>query len=140
MSTTHALSRSDGINSTRLTLMWRIDADHILEIGGDGRTSDGRIRYFYRLSSKGRAIFEGRDFCSGSGADPNAGTLAQAARYLLGFLTMRPGDVEADYFQEYTPHQLSWRDGFAEELSIYAQDRCCGYCGSDHDSPALLHC
>ncbi|WP_329240307.1 hypothetical protein OG417_40015 [Actinoallomurus sp. NBC_01490] len=124
----------------RLTLLWRIDADHVLSIGSDSHTNDGRIRYAYQLSRKGCAIFEGRDFCSGGNATPTVEALAHAARCLLGFLTLRPGDVEEDYFAEYTPQQLSWRDAFAEELSIYAQDRCCGYCGADHDSPTRLHC
>jgi hypothetical protein len=127
-------------NSSRLTLVWRIDVDHVLEIGGDGRTGDGRIRYTYRLSRSGQTIFEGHDFCSGSGAVPVAASLGHAAGCLLGFLTMRPGDVEADYFHEYTAEQCAWRDAFAEELSTYAQDRCCGYCGGDHDSSARLYC
>lgn len=128
------------ITSPRLILVWRIDADHLLEIGGEGRTDDGRIRYAYRLSRHEQTIFEGHDFCSGSGAAPVAATLSHAAGCLLGFLTMRPGDVESDYFDEYTPQQCQWRDAFAEGLSTYAQDRCCGYCGGDHDSAVRLYC
>ncbi|GAA4491523.1 hypothetical protein GCM10023191_025660 [Actinoallomurus oryzae] len=139
MSSTHTLDLSVD-TSARLTLLWRIDADHILGIGSDGRTDDGRIRYAYHLSRKGCTIFEGRDFCSGSNAKPTVEALSHAAGCLLGFLTVRPGDVEEDYFAEYTFQQLSWRDEFAEELSIYAQDRSCGYCGGDHDSPTRLHC
>lgn len=82
------------VNSPRLTLVWRIDADHFLEIGGDGLTADGRIRYAYRLSRHGQTVFEGHDFCSGNGAAPVAATLGHAAGCLLGFLTMRPGDVD----------------------------------------------
>ncbi|MEV0406630.1 hypothetical protein [Actinoallomurus sp. NPDC050550] len=138
MSTTHVLTLPENSQPPHLVLVWRIDADHILEIGADGRTDDHRIRYRYRLSHKKQTIFHGRDFCSGSGPRPVAETLLQAARSLLGYLTLRPGDVEADYFDEYTPEQLMWRDEFAEELSAYAEDRCCGYCGGDHDSPACF--
>lgn len=140
MLATCASSLPKSINSSRLTLVWRIDTDHVLEIGGDGRTGDGRIRYVYRLSRCERTIFEGHDFCSGSGAAPVAALLGHAAGCLLGFLTMRPGDVESDYFHEYTAEQCAWRDAFAEELSTYAQDRCCGSCGGDHDSSARLYC
>jgi len=36
---------------------------------------------------------------------------------VLGFLALRPGDVEADYFTGYTPMQLAWRDQHAEDLA-----------------------
>lgn len=41
---------------------------------------------------------------------------------LLTFLTLRPGDVEKDYFAEYTPAQLAFRDQHAEALSVCAED------------------
>jgi hypothetical protein len=140
MSATCTVSLPECINSPRLTLVWRVDADHVLEIGGDGRTGDGRIRYVYRLSRHGQTVFEGQDFCSGSGAAPVAATLGHAAGCLLGFLAMRPGDVESDYFAEYTPQQRQWRDAFAEDLSTWAQDGRCGYCGGNHDSAVQLCC
>ena len=37
---------------------------------------------------------------------------------LLGFLALRPGDVEADYFTGYTPRQLHWRDARAEDAAL----------------------
>ncbi len=40
----------------------------------------------------------------------------QTVRGVLGFLALRPGDVEADYFDRYTPEQLAWRDQHAEDL------------------------
>lgn len=140
MSTMNAFAMPENANSARLALAWQIDDDHVLKIGADCRTDDGRIQYSYRLSRSDQTIFQGHDFCSGAGAEPVVGALAHAAGSLLGFLTLRPGDVEADYFDEYTRAQIAWRDEFAEELSLYAQDRCCGYCGGDHDSPARLTC
>lgn len=136
MSTVNAFALPENASSTRLVLAWQIDDDHVLKISVDGRTGDGRIRYSYRLSRCDQTIFQGHDFCSGAGAEPTSGALTHAASCLLGFLTLCPGDVEADYFDEYTRAQIAWRDEFAEELSLYAQDRCCGYCGGEHDSPA----
>jgi hypothetical protein len=35
---------------------------------------------------------------------------------VLGFLALRPGDVEAEYFAGYTPSQVARRDLYAEDL------------------------
>lgn len=42
------------------------------------------------------------------------------ATAVLGFLSLRPGDVEPEYFDSYTPAQLEWRDDRAEDLSLWA--------------------
>jgi hypothetical protein len=138
MSLTHALSLPKNSELPRMALVWQIDSDHVLHIGIDRREPGGRISYTYQLLHVGRTIFGGRDFCTGFSAEPIAETLTHAATSLLGFLTLRPGDVEADYFEGYTSEQIAWRDEFAEHLSIYTQDHCCGYCGGDHDSPACV--
>jgi len=39
---------------------------------------------------------------------------------LLGFLTLRPGDTDAEYFENYTDRQREFCDTDAEALSIYA--------------------
>jgi len=44
----------------------------------------------------------------------------ESVRGLLGFLSLCPGDVEADYFASYTPRQLAWRDARAEDLTWWA--------------------
>lgn len=64
-------------------------------------------------------IFVGADFaCSPMRAiDSDA-----ALRSLLTFLTLKPGDTDADYFDNYTPRQISWCNQYAEELSFYAID------------------
>lgn len=137
MSLTHALSLPKNTKSPRMALVWRVHPDHVPRISTD--EPDGRIRYHYQPLHENRTIFDG-DFCTGFSAEPIAETLTHAAASLLGFLTHCPGGVEADYFEGYTPEQIAWRDEFAEYLSIYAQDRYCGYCGSDHDSPASADC
>ncbi len=136
MAMTHALTLPPGwIISSRLVPAWQIDADHLLEVEAAGRTDEGRIRWRYRLSRRRRTIFAGSDICSGVGAVLTPGELISAARTVLHYLTLRPGDTDADYFDFYTRVQLEWRDRYAEELSIYAMDEWCGYCGGDHASP-----
>lgn len=44
----------------------------------------------------------------------------EALRALLGFLTLRPGDTDPEYFAEYTEAQRAFCDGDAEELSQWA--------------------
>jgi hypothetical protein len=67
-----------------------------------------------------RTLFEGDDFAgSPMHADDSDATL----RALLVFLTLRPGDTDADYFAEYTPEQLAFRDEHAEALSFEVDRR-----------------
>jgi hypothetical protein len=40
----------------------------------------------------------------------------EALRALLGFLTLKPGDTDQEYFDAYTPRQLAWCKSKAEEL------------------------
>ncbi|MEU6429715.1 hypothetical protein ABZ860_27800 [Microbispora sp. NPDC046973] len=136
MAMTHALTLPPGwIISSRLVPAWQIDTDHLLEVEAAGRTDEGRIRWRYRLSRRRRTIFSASDICSGVGAVLTPDELISAARTVLHYLTLRPGDTDADYFDSYTGAQLEWRDRYAEELSIYAMDEWCGYCGGDHASP-----
>lgn len=62
-------------------------------------------------------IFEGVDFSTTAGT-----TYGEAARGVLGFLTLRPGDTDSEYFDGYTPEQIAWRDEYAEELALFALD------------------
>ncbi|WP_084965911.1 hypothetical protein [Thermoactinospora rubra] len=121
--------------SSRLLAAWPIDNDHQLELWPAGRTDDGRIRWRYRLSRKNRTIFAGSEIASAVGAVLTSAELIRAARTVLSFLTLREGDTDAEYFASYTRAQIAWRDEFAEELSLYAMDNLCGYCGGEHLSP-----
>ncbi|MBT2233220.1 hypothetical protein [Nonomuraea sp. NEAU-A123] len=120
--------------TSRLFAGWPIDHQHLLELWPHGRTSDGRIRWFYRLSRYRRTVFSATDISSSVGATVCPETLINAAQTVLAFLTLGPNDTDAEFFANYTPAQLEWRDQYAEELSIYAMDGLCGYCGSDHAS------
>lgn len=121
--------------TSRLLAGWQIDDQHLLEIWRHGRTEDGRIRWHYRLSRRGRTIFSGTDISSPVGATLSAETLVSAARTVLSFLTLSSGDTDMEYFDNYTKAQLRWRDRYAEDLGLYALDGMCGYCGHDHPSP-----
>ncbi|MFD1935113.1 hypothetical protein ACFSKW_26925 [Nonomuraea mangrovi] len=133
----HALILPTGwIISPRLMPAWPIDADHVLELVPAERTSDGRIRWRYRLTRKRRVIFSASDIYSSVGAMLSTAELVNAARTVLAFLTLDAGDTDADYFTDYTKAQLAWRDTHAEGLSLFAMDGLCGYCGSEeHPSP-----
>ncbi|GIH99179.1 hypothetical protein [Planobispora takensis] len=134
---THALTLPAGwMISPRLVPAWPIDGEHTLEICPAGRTDEQRIRWSYRLTRGKRTIFAGKDICSGMRAEPTTRELGSAARTVLSYLTLRPGDTDAEYFDGYTATQMAWAEAYAEELSAFAMDGICGYCGSeDHVSP-----
>jgi hypothetical protein len=121
--------------TSRLLAGWPIDAEHLLELWSHGRTADGRIRWLYRLSRRNRTIFSATDISSPLGTVLTADALIACARTVLTFLTLCPGDTDAEYFDGYTRAQITWRDRFAEELSVYAREDRCGYCGGEHASP-----
>jgi hypothetical protein len=59
-------------------------------------------------------IFEGEDFhCSPLHAIDSDETV----RTLMTFLTLRPGDTDADYFADYTPEQREYCLQHAEALA-----------------------
>lgn len=62
-------------------------------------------------------IFSGTDFRPSPLHAVDSDATAAA---LLSFLSLRPGDTDADYFAGYTPRQLDWRDARAEELFFIA--------------------
>ncbi len=90
------------------------DVPHTLEVERAGyEPSTGRARWRYRLAAGDEVIFAGDDL----GSPPEA-TEDEVAKSALGFLTLRPGDTDADYFDAYTPGQLAWCEAHAEDLSM----------------------
>lgn len=79
----------------------------------------GRSRLAFQFFYGEALIFEGDDFCPSPlhSIDSN-NTVAS----LLAFLSLRPGDTDPDYFQDYTPAQLSFALSYGEELALLAQD------------------
>jgi hypothetical protein len=61
-------------------------------------------------------LFEGEDF---AGSPMHAIDSDESLRSLLGFLTLRPGDTDAEYFEEYTPDQMDFAETDAEALQLY---------------------
>lgn len=55
-------------------------------------------------------------------SSPSGASEDEAAHSALTFLTLRPGDVEAEYFDRYSDIQCEWRDMYAEELSLALYD------------------
>ena len=79
---------------------------------------EGRIRWQYTLCSNDQCLFHGDDFSS-----PHFWSEEQVLYSLLGFLTLKPGDTDAEYFATYTPDQLEWANDCAcEALAMEVQN------------------
>jgi hypothetical protein len=98
---------------------WHAGRFH-LEVFDTGRSDwRGQTRLAYTFKDNGNVIFEGQDFAgSPLHADDSDETLAA----LLGFLSLRPGDTDREYFDSYTPEQLEWAQHHGEELSWLAHE------------------
>jgi hypothetical protein len=114
---------------------WHIDGHHALELSPLDRTRDDRIRWRYRLTYKGRAVFTGSDLTSGTGDKLCTDAYGNAAVALVNFITAGSGGSEV-----YTRPQRAWHEQHAEEIEIYAGTDLCGYCGqTDHLSACCPH-
>ena len=82
----------------------------------------GTERIAYRLHRSGETapLFEGADF-QPSPCHPCDGDIA--VRDLMNFLTLRPGDTDAEYFSDYTQRQLAFCFEHAEALGADAEYR-----------------
>jgi len=78
---------------------------------------DGKWRMAYVLLDEGEVIFKGDDFFSPNDLDEKW-NVAQ----LLGFLSLKDGDTDDEYFESYTPEQIAWRDERGGELSLWLSD------------------
>ena len=82
-----------------------------------GQTVIGYELRQHTPGAKPITLFQGEDFCA-SPMDADDSDEALAA--LLGFLTLRPGDTDDEYFEDYTPTQLAFCEQHAEALSCEA--------------------
>lgn len=73
-----------------------------------------RVRYTFKRTNERTPIFTGDDFLCSPMDD---GESLAAAKSLMGFLTLRSGDTDDDYFADYTPEQLVFAAHEAEMLS-----------------------
>jgi hypothetical protein len=106
----------DGFISGRLMAAYKLPDEHVVHLGRIS-VSGGRVTWHYVLEHDDVVIFEGTDF--GTHADT---TYGDAARDLMGFLTLGEGDTDNDFFSDYTPEQIAWRDEFAEYLSMFGME------------------
>jgi hypothetical protein len=68
-----------------------------------------------KYDTKHTTVFEGADIaCSPLHAIDSD----NAVKAVMGFLTLRKGDVESDYFENYNDIQKDFRDTYAESLSM----------------------
>jgi len=77
-------------------------------------------RLTIRENGQTRVLFRGEDFaCSPCYAIDSDECVAS----LMGFLTLRPGDTDSNYFDAYTPGQLAYAEKHAETLAMAVIDR-----------------
>ncbi len=118
-------ARHDGEDILREVML--ADTGYVLVLWDTHRTdSCGKsiIGYaFYEPSGNGKLLptplFEGEDFAA---SPMNAIDSDDTVRGLLGFLTLRPGDTDREYFESYTPEQMAFAEGPAEELQMFGME------------------
>lgn len=64
-------------------------------------------------------VFEGDDFHP---SPLHAVDSDETVAALLGFLSLRPGDTDSEYFADYSDDQVAWRDRRAEDLGMIAYE------------------
>lgn len=88
-----------------LIKVWR-KAGFTLRMWDTGRRdSRGQANIAYELKDGRKVIFAGEDF---SGSPMHADDSLATVACLLGFLTLKPGDTDLEYFANYTREQMSW--------------------------------
>lgn len=80
----------------------------------------GKSRLAYQFDAPGgKLLFEGEAFYA---SPVHAIDSDECLRALLSFLTLRPGDTDREYFDSYTPEQMDFAQGPAEQLSLWTLD------------------
>jgi hypothetical protein len=106
----------DGRISSRLMAAYPLDDEHIIHVSRQEQTGH-RMTWHYVLERGETVIFEGADFSTTAGT-----TYGEAARGILGLLTLGEHDTDSEYFDGYTPVQIAWRDECAEQLALFAME------------------
>lgn len=71
----------------------------------------------YQLYHHDVLIFQDEGFCPGRGMSIDGD---EAVGGLLGFLSLKPGDTDFEYFKDYTPEQMEFAQAHGEELRYLA--------------------
>lgn len=119
MNNTHNIARRVRFSPYRKgagpTFTLQITDDH-------GWDDAGRIRLGYVLkmhdAGKTTVLFRGADVCAHVASDSDAAVAA-----VMTFLTLKPGDTDADYFAAYTDEQHAFCSAHAESLSLEVLNR-----------------
>lgn len=87
-----------------------------------GRFGCPELGYRLTMRENGRSVvlFEGEDFGAGCGTAIDSDA---AVAGILGFLTLRPGDTDDEYFEKYTEAQREFCDRHAEFLACEVMSR-----------------
>lgn len=95
----------------------------------------GKLRIGYTLTMrepgarKPVVLFDGDDYFAHCEPDQN-----EAVEGIMGFLTLRPGDTDPEYFDGYTDVQRAYCEQWAESLHLEVADRFqCPDCGGPLD-------
>jgi hypothetical protein len=96
---------------------WKSDCGEFeIDLYDRGRRDDrGCARLYYELWHAGELIFYGNEFC---GSPIHADDSDDTVGALIGFLSLRPGDTDPEFFEEYTEKQMAWVNMYAEELGM----------------------
>lgn len=86
------------------------------------RDRDNHTILGYCLRMNGKVLFEGQDFGCPSCTPIDSDAMVAS---LMGFLTLRPGDTDREYFANYTSAQLEYCQQHAETLGSLVQSRFC---------------
>jgi hypothetical protein len=79
----------------------------------------GKARIAYTFHAGDELIFSGDDFRPGLSTAPDSDAAAGA---LIGFLSLKPGDTDPDYFADYSERQMDFAREHGEDLAVWADD------------------
>lgn len=103
-----------------LKTVWT-EGDFVLLMSEEPEGYSGNREYYgYELRYKGTPIFQGSDYSPSPLHGPYS---RESIANLLGFLSVKPGDVDPEYFKDYTPDQMRFVTEHGEELSVHVWDQ-----------------
>jgi len=110
------------VRAQEMDILRDVDIDGFRLVMWDtGRTDKRGQSYIgYEFYDRaGNTLFSGEDF---AGSPMHADDADETVKSLLGFLTLRPGDTDAEYFENYTEEQMDFAQTDAEVLQMYTLD------------------
>jgi len=98
----------------------------------DGGTySSGKFKIKTEVRQYSRVIFSRGHLCCGIpavfGFSPDG---LCAKELVLALVAMKPGDTDAEYFQDYSPEQLAWAEKWSDQINMIREYRYCDASGN----------